>query len=262
MADTEMRTVESKAVAEDMAAQLKERPDVTQVHSSVENAAPVVKVDVDPIKAQAEGLTPASVGSVIYSTLSGVTAMTLNTAGEDIDVKVEFAPDEYDNINQLEGILLTTPAGTQVPLSDIADIYYQDSPQTIQRSDKQYQVAITCQPVEGYEETAETDVKQFAAAYAFPAGVSNAANAMDEMMVEELSGLMGAIGTAIFLIFVVMAMQFESPKFSFMVGSTRIRISAATPYSGQIGRLKKPLLKNFLVPAASTTTSRTHPKNP
>ena len=66
-------------------------------------------------------------------------------------------------------------------------------------------------------ETAETDVKQFAAAYAFPAGVSNAANAMDEMMVEELSGLMGAIGTAIFLIFVVMAMQFESPKFSFMV---------------------------------------------
>ena len=208
---------EVKAVAEDMAAQLKERPDVTQVHSSVENAAPVVKVDVDPIKAQAEGLTPASVGSVIYSTLSGVTAMTLNTAGEDIDVKVEFAPDEYDNINQLEGILLTTPAGTQVPLSDIADIYYQDSPQTIQRSDKQYQVAITCQPVEGYEETAETDVKQFAAAYTFPAGVSNAANAMDEMMVEELSGLMGAIGTAIFLIFVVMAMQFESPKFSFMV---------------------------------------------
>lgn len=206
-----------RAVAEDMVAQLKERPDVTQVHSSVENAAPVVKVEVDPIEAQAEGLTPASVGSVIYSTLSGVDAMTLNVAGEDIDVRVEFAPDEYDNINQLEGILLTTPVGTQVPLSDIADIYYQDSPQTIQRVDKQYQVAITCQPVEGYEETAETDVKQFAADYDFPSGVTNAANAMDEMMAEELSGLMGAIGTAIFLIFVVMAMQFESPKFSFMV---------------------------------------------
>ena len=36
-------------------------------------------------------------------------------------------------------------------------------------------------------------------------------------MMEELSALLAAIGTAVFLIFVVMAMQFESPKFSLMV---------------------------------------------
>lgn len=207
----------AKSVAKDMVAQLKQRKDVTKVHSDVENAAPVVKVNIDPVKAQAEGITPASIGGVIYSTLSGTEVMKLNSTGENTQVKVEFAPDEYDTIDKLEGLLLNTPAGTQVPLSDIADIYYADSPMTITRVDKQYKVAITCEAVEGYEDTAETDVKKFAADYDFPMGVSNMANSTDERMMEELSALLAAIGTAVFLIFVVMAMQFESPKFSLMV---------------------------------------------
>ena len=132
----------------------------------MENAAPVVKVNIDPVKAQAEGITPASIGGVIYSTLSGTEVMKLNSTGENTQVKVEFAPDEYDTIDKLEGLLLNTPAGTQVPLSDIADIYYADSPMTITRVDKQYKVAITCEAVEGYEDTAETDVKKFATALA------------------------------------------------------------------------------------------------
>lgn len=207
----------AKSVAKDMVAQLKQRKDVTKVHSDVENAAPVVKVNIDPVKAQAEGITPASVGGVIYSALSGTEVMKLNSKGENTQVKVEFAPDEYDTIDKLEGLLLNTPAGTQVPLSDIADIYYADSPMTITRVDKQYKVAITCEAVEGYEDTAETDVKKFAADYDFPMGVSNMANSADERMMEELSALLAAIGTAVFLIFVAMAMQFESPKFSLMV---------------------------------------------
>ena len=40
------------------------------------------------------------------------------------------------------------------------------------------------------------------------------------MMQEEFSGLYNAIAVAVFLIFVVMAAQFESPKFSFMVMTT------------------------------------------
>ena len=45
-------------------------------------------------------------------------------------------------------------------------------------------------------------------------------NSMDQSMNEEFSALFGAIGTAVFLIFVVMAAQFESPKYSFMVMTT------------------------------------------
>ena len=133
-----------KAASDQLVEGLREREDVMQVHSSIENAAPVVKVEVDPVKAQAEGLTPASIGSVIYSSLSGVKASAIRVNGEDVDVKVEFAPDRYDSIDKLQGMMITTASGTTLPLEDLADIYYQDSPQQIERKDKQYQVAITC----------------------------------------------------------------------------------------------------------------------
>lgn len=80
-----------KKSADDLVTELRKREDVMQVHSSVENAAPVIKVKVDPVKAEAEGLTPASIGSVVYSNLSGVKAATISVNGEDQDVKVEFA---------------------------------------------------------------------------------------------------------------------------------------------------------------------------
>lgn len=73
-----------KATANALAQDLRQRNDVMQVHSSIENAAPVVKVKVDPVAAEAEGLTPASIGAVIYSNLSGVTASTIRVDGQDV----------------------------------------------------------------------------------------------------------------------------------------------------------------------------------
>lgn len=206
-----------KAASDQLVEGLREREDVMQVHSSIENAAPVVKVEVDPVKAQAEGLTPASIGSVIYSSLSGVKASAIRVNGEDVDVKVEFAPDRYDSIDKLQGMMITTASGTTLPLEDLADIYYQDSLQQIERKDKQYQVAITMQPQAEYKKTAEKDVKTFVNEWKLPENVSPATNSMDEMMGEELGALGGALVTGVFLIFIVMGIQFESPKYSLMV---------------------------------------------
>jgi HAE1 family hydrophobic/amphiphilic exporter-1 len=50
-----------------------------------------------------------------------------------------------------------------------------------------------------------------------PAGVSKTQSMMMEMLVEEFTAIGKAIATAVFLIFLVMAMQFESPIFSLMV---------------------------------------------
>ncbi len=46
---------------------------------------------------------------------------------------------------------------------------------------------------------------------------SPATNSMDEMIGEELGALGGALVTGVFLIFIVMGIQFESPKYSLMV---------------------------------------------
>ncbi len=209
-----------KAATDDLVTELRKRDDVMQVHSSVENAAPVVKVHIDPVLAQSEGLTPASIGATIYNNLSGVTAATMRVNGEDVDVKVEFAPDRYDSVDKLQGMMITTATGTTLPLRDLGEIVYEDSPQMIERNDKQYQVSITMSPQADYKDTAEEDVNEFVQGYQLPEGVEPAANAYDESMAEEIGALVGALGTAVFLVFIVMAIQFESPKFSLMVMAT------------------------------------------
>mgnify|MGYP001113499581 CR=1 FL=1 len=191
-----------------------------QVHSSIENAAPVIKVNVDPVLAQAEGLTPASIGSLIYSNLSGIKATTVRVNGEDTDVRVEFAADKYDSIDKLQGMMITTATGTTLPLEDLATIHYEDSPQQIQRKNKQYQVSITMEPQSEYKKTAEKDVKEFVRNWNMPNEVEMAPNAMDESMGSEIGALGGALITGVFLVFVVMAIQFESPKFSLMIMTT------------------------------------------
>ena len=209
-----------KQASDELVEELRKREDVMQVHSSIENAAPVIKVNVDPVLAQAEGLTPASIGSLIYSNLSGIKATTVRVNGEDTDVKVEFDADKYDSIDKLQGMMITTATGTTLPLEDLATIHYEDSPQQIQRQNKQYKVAITMEPQSGYKKTADKDVKAFVRSYNLPNEVEMAANSMDESMGSELGALGGALITGIFLVFVVMAIQFESPKFSLMIMTT------------------------------------------
>ena len=132
-----------KAVSDDIAQKLSQRPELTKVHSSLENAASVVKVTVNPIKARAAGLSPAQIGGTLNNMLSGVTPTTMNINGDDIDVKVEYPKDRYRSLDQVESVTLQTPSGRSVALTDVADIRFADSPASITRQDKQYRVTVS-----------------------------------------------------------------------------------------------------------------------
>lgn len=215
---------ELKDASDKIVQALKSRPEVTRIHSSLENSAPVIKIEVDPLKAAAEGLTPAQVGGTVNLMLSGKEATTLDVNGGEISVMVEYPDGEYDTIDQVKGIVLDTSDNGSVALTDIADIYFKDSPQNIVRADKEYQVTITGDFVKGIvkdeQDALETKIYKEAVLPNMSESISRAQNSMDEAMAEEFGALAGAIGLAIFLIFIVMAAQFESPKFSIMVMTT------------------------------------------
>ncbi len=215
----ELRDASDRIVQE-----LKDRPELTRIHSTLENSAPVVQIDVDPLKAAAEGLSPAQVGAAVNMMLSGNEATTLDSDGQEISVMVEYPDGEYDTIDQVKGIVLDTPSGGSVALADIADIYFKDSPQNIIRSDKEYQVTITGDFVDGIsaeeQDALEKQIYDETVVPNLSETITRAQNQVDEAMMEEFAALFQAIMMAIFLIFVVMAAQFESPKFSIMVMTT------------------------------------------
>jgi len=190
------------------------------VHSDLENAAPVVKVRVNPIKAKAAGLSAAQIGGTLNSMLSGVNPSSLEIDGRDVDIKVEYAADRYKTLSQVQNIVLQTPSGGAVALTDVADIVFEDSPATIMRQDKQYRVTISGTYTDSATETTEQTLKDEVVTPQLSQSVSIAMNNMQKSMQKEFTNLAKAIAMAIFLVFVVMACQFESPKFSIMVMTT------------------------------------------
>ncbi|MCI9183906.1 MAG: efflux RND transporter permease subunit [Lachnospiraceae bacterium] len=221
----ELQETSNKIVEE-----LTARDDVVNVHSSIENTAPVVAIQVDPVSASAEGLTAAQIGSIVKQHLDGEAIATLEIDGKEISVKAEYPKEEYRTVPQVEQMILPKPSGGYVALSDVAKVYYRDSPASISKSDKAYQVTITAQYANG---NVQALIDSEVVGPHLTGTVTRGTNSRNRMMQEEFNSLYQAIAVAVFLVFVVMSAQFESPKFAFMVMTT-------VPFSlvGSFGLLK------------------------
>lgn len=192
-------------------------PGVLQVSSNLAEVTTQVEIVVDPLRSMSVGLPPVQIAGEMRNALSGVEAATLTRNGEEFKVRLEYPDGEYEDMNDLLNMTLATPMGTQIPLSEVAEVEYKDAPITLIRVDGLYQVAVTANTTEETRFTAQEAAEAGMSQLVLPRGVSRAASMMDDMMMDEFTAIIEAIFTAVFLIFLVMAMQFESPRFSAMV---------------------------------------------
>lgn len=193
-------------------------PGVIKVDNDFAQSRTAAKIVVDPLRAMSVGLTPAGVSQNIYMTLSGVDAKDVTIDGEDYTITLEYPEGRYDNIASLLDQPIATPYGGYIiTLGEIADVTYTSDLQTIARQDGKYQIGITATTTTAAAHTAQDAIYAAVDELNLPRGVQQSEAMMVEMMDEELSGLLNAIFTAVFLVFLVMAMQFESVRFSLMV---------------------------------------------
>ena len=195
---------------------LHQNPDISHIASSATATNPRAEVVVDPVKAASVGLTPLQVISTIYSTAGGNKAATITAGSRDYDVRVEFPRDHYRDVTDIAAMSISSPFG-EIPLMDIAAIEYTTNPQSIHRLDSQYRITVSGQPTLATRLTAQATVNEQVLTLDLPAGVSIAAASSDEMMREEFTSIINAILTALLLMFMVLAMQFESTRFSLVV---------------------------------------------
>ena len=211
---------EVKESADRIADKLKTRKDVTKIHSDAENASPTVEIRVDALKARAAGYNAAELGAAVRNVVSGVEATEIEVDGEELSVQVEYADGEYETIDQIKGIVLPAAGGGSVALTDLAEVRFVDSPASISRKDKQYTVTISGSYTELAARNTEQEIMDGVVLPNLGEGVSIGTNSQDTALGEEFASLFSAIATAVFLVFVVMAAQFESPKYSLMVMTT------------------------------------------
>lgn len=209
-----------KNTSQQIVSKLMERSELTRIHSSLENAAPVVEVGVDSVKAKAKGISPTSIGHSIYQAINGVTAKTIEVNGDDVDVKVQYPDEKFKSVDQIRNMTLSLSNGGFAAVNDVAEISFQDSPASITRENKEYVVSITGDYTSSANKNTKSVINKEIVTPNLNSSVSIGSSAMDDQTTDELTSLLYAIMLAVFLVFVVMAAQFESPRFSFMVMTT------------------------------------------
>ena len=208
-----------KEKSDALVSEMQKMESLTGIHSSLENAAPRLLVKVDPIKAAAEGLSPIALGQSLNSILGGKTVMKIDLDGEKADVRVEYPKDRFDTLEKIKNIRFSTPRGAAVALDSVATVDFTDSPSAITREDKKYVVTIRANYTEKANKGTKEEVDRLVQSY-LGKDMQLAESLRSKNMREEFTDLFRAIAIAVFLVFVVMAGQFESLRFSFMVMTT------------------------------------------
>ena len=182
-------------------------------------APPRAEIVVDPILAASARMTPMAVLGSVRSQLTGIEAMTIQDGDTEYSVKVELPLGRFVDISDLYGMMIDTPTGGQAALTDMAEIVYTEAPTAITRVDREYQVTVSGTPRLGNNVSQLTAkvLQAVGTQLELPAGVEMAQGNMMDMMMEEFAAIGNAMLVALYLVFAVMAVQFESLRFPIVV---------------------------------------------
>ena len=197
--------------ADDLANQISALPDAINVESSAGEQTPRVAVKINRENASRFGLNAATIGGLVRGELTGSTATTLRMNGEEYDVTVAGDEDVATSLDALRSMQIPTMTGGTVPLSMVADVYTELSPQSIVRKNQKETVTITGESESGDSNAIKAAVDDIVAKYELPDGVEVGEGDTAVSQIAETTGtLMLALAVAILLVYFILATQFNS----------------------------------------------------
>ena len=197
--------------ADDLANQISALPDAINVESSAGEQTPRVAVKINRENASRFGLNAATIGGLVRGELTGSTATTLRMNGEEYDVTVAGDEDVATSLDALRSMQIPTMTGGTVPLSMVADVYTELSPQSIVRKNQKETVTITGESESGDSNAIKEAVDDIVAKYELPDGVEVGEGDTAASQIAETTGtLMLALAVAIMLVYFILATQFSS----------------------------------------------------
>ena len=197
--------------ANDLAAEIEALPDAINVESSAGEQVPRVAVKINRDNASRFGLSASTIGGLVRGELTGSTATTLRMGGEEYDVTISGDEALTQDIDALRSLQLPSATGGTVPLSMVADVYTELSPQTINRIDQYETVTITGESESGDSVGITQAVNGLLADYQLPEGVEiEDGDTAASSIAETTQSLMTALMVAILLVYFILASQFNS----------------------------------------------------
>ena len=190
---------------------------LVDVKVSRDEYTPEYQIEFDREKLALNGLNVGTASNYLRNRINGLTASLFREDGEEYTIRVVYGPEYRQSVEAIENILIYNNMGQGVRLKDLGKVVERFTPPSIQRKNRQRLVTVastvsgTTMDVAGAAIQAEIDKLDVPSDVFFEIGGSY----KDQQ--ESFADLGSLLVIIILLVFIVMASQFESLTYPFII---------------------------------------------
>lgn len=196
--------------AAQVAKRMRANPLFTDVESSLGEGQPEVQIRFDQARVAALGLEVPALAERVVQAMQGRVATRYRMRDREIDVLVRASPEQRASVQDLRELIINPEAAAPLTLQSVADIRLGTGPAEIRRIDHQRVAIIEANLTAGSLRGAVQELQALLDGLSLPAGISASVTGQSEEMELSFASLQFALGLAVFLVYLVMASQFES----------------------------------------------------
>lgn len=208
---------ELKRVSDELLSKMRQVQGLIDLKSSMEEGYPEVQIVFDRARLASQNMTINSVGSQLRSKIEGDVATKFIESDREVDIRVRLSEDSRNQVEKIERITVRNGLGLIVPLKALAKIDIKEGPAEIRRIFQQKSAVITGN-IDGIDlEEASKKIEQLGTTISKPDDFVISLAGQSREMDVAFGSMIFAIGLAIFLVYLVMASQFESFSKPFII---------------------------------------------
>ncbi|MCI0694426.1 efflux RND transporter permease subunit [candidate division KSB1 bacterium] len=208
---------ELERVSLELAQQMREIPGLKDVKASTEGGNPEVQIVFNRRRVAALGLDINGIGSVVRNKVQGEVATEFTRQDRKIDIRVRASEEQRRNVNDLRRLIVNPASDVPVPLASIAEVRLERGPSEIRRIDQE-RVALVTANLSGRDLGSVTaDIQKQIDQLQLPPDFLVRIGGQQREMATSFDSMKLAIGLAVFLVYLVMASQFESLVHPFVI---------------------------------------------
>ena len=205
-----------KQASERVTARMRQEAIFADVKNSQEQGAPEVRIYFDQEKIASLGLTTRQVADQVVQKVRGEVATRYSFRDRKIDVLVRATEPDRDSVDAVRRLIVNPGSPTPVPLDAVARVEITEGPAEIRRIDQE-RVAVISASLRGDLGAAVKVAQAIVDENLLPPGTTARVAGQSEDLDQSFRSLLLALGLAVFMVYLVMASQFESLLHPFLI---------------------------------------------
>ncbi|MEI8087146.1 MAG: efflux RND transporter permease subunit [Paludibacter sp.] len=184
---------------------------------SREEYTPEYQVDFDREKLSLNGLNISMASNYLNNRINGLTASLYREDGEEYSIVVGYAPEYRQSIEDIENIIIYNPQGQPLRVKDLGKVVERFTPPTIERKNRQRIITVSSTVSGTTLDKAVSDIKAELKKIDIPSEINTTIAGSFKDQQESFGDLGALLLIIVLLVFVVMASQFESVTYPFII---------------------------------------------